>query len=449
MGREVDALARFAAELRWADIPAPVQRHAKIVFLDTLGVILAGGTRPEVKALRERLDLGAGKGATVYAPPWGEQDPRTAGLLNGIAGRAIELCEGMRYVQCQAAIQVLPGLLAVAEHQNRSGEELLTAFVAGYECAGRFAAAFTPRPLAHPNGQAGLLGGVAAGARARGLDAAGTSLALRIAAGLVMTPSYTNAVAGATALNAPGGMSGFAAALAPELALAGFAAKDDAIDESLGQLTGDGFKAEGLATDLGRTWGITRNYFRLYACCNPIHPALDALKECLAVLKPRPEHVERIDAATVRFASVMNNPAPPNYFGSKYSFPHAAATMVVRGNAGYAEMDDSALQDPAIAALRPKVTLVEDPALTAQAPRLKPARVTVRLKDGRSHTVSVESHRGDDRTPFGEEELRAKFRQLAGTVLPAAGVAAVEAAVGQAETWTSTRELPALLRRHG
>lgn len=447
MGREVDALARFAAELRWQHIPASVQRHAKIVFLDTLGVILAGGTRPEVKALREGLHLGAGSGATVYAAPWTEQDPRTAGLLNGIAGRAIELCEGMRYVQCQAAIQVLPGLLSVAEHQDRSGEELLTAFVAGYECAGRFASAFTPRPLAHPNGQAGLLGGVAAGARARGLDAAGISLALRIAASLVMTPSYTNAVAGATSLNAPGGMSGFAAALAPELALAGFVAKDDAIEESLGQLTGDGFRPEGLDTDLGKAWGITRNYFRLYACCNPIHPALDALKECLRVLQPRAEDVERIEAATIRFASVMNNPAPPNYFGSKYSFPHAAATMVVRGGAGYAEMDDSALQDPAIAALRLRVALSEDPAFTAQAPRLKPARVTLRLKDGRSHTVAVESHRGDDRNPFGEEELRAKFRQLAGTVLSPGGVAALEAAVDRVETWGSTRELTALLRR--
>jgi 2-methylcitrate dehydratase PrpD len=159
--------------------------------------------------------------------------------------------------------------------------------------------------------------------------------------------------------------------------------------------------------------------------------------------------VERIEAFTVRFASVMNNPAPPNYFASKYSFPHAAATMVVRGGAGYAEMDDSALQEPAIAALRPKVALAEDPALSAQAPRLKPARVTLRLKDGRSHTVAVDCHRGDDQHPFEEIELRTKFRQLAGTVLSPAGVGAVEAAVDRIESWKSARELPALLRQNG
>ena len=42
-------------ETRCEDIPEPVRRHAKLVLLDTLGVILAGGERPEVAALRERL----------------------------------------------------------------------------------------------------------------------------------------------------------------------------------------------------------------------------------------------------------------------------------------------------------------------------------------------------------------------------------------------------------
>ena len=50
---------------------------------------------------------------------------------------------------------------------------------------------------------------------------------------------------------------------------------------------------------------------------------------------------------------VMRDPAPVNYFASKYSFPHAAATMVVRGHAGFSALDDSALADPRIAALRP------------------------------------------------------------------------------------------------
>jgi 2-methylcitrate dehydratase PrpD len=449
MGRQIEALAQFVARTQWGDVPAPVQRHCKLVLLDTLGVILAGAQRPEVVELRARLAPTAGSGATVYAHGWPQHDPRTAALLNGIGGRSIELCEGLRLVTGQAAMQVLPGVLAVGEHADSSGREMLAAFIVGYDLAARFNFAFTPRPLAHQNGQASLLAAVAAGARLRGLDAAGISLAMRIATTFVMTPSYTNAVAGATTLNVAGGMSGFAAALAPDLALAGFTAQDDAIEEALGHLVGGGFKPEGLLDELGKRWEITRNYFRLYACCNPIHPALDMVQEALAALQPMPGDIERIDIATYRFASVMRNPDPPNFFASKYSLPHVAAVMTVRGNAGHSALDDTALHDPAIAALRQRVHVTEDPAMSAVAPRLRPARVTLILKDGRQSTHACDSHRGDFNRPFAESEIRAKFHELAGTALTSDGVKHVEAAVDRCEQWQSVRELTVLLRRHG
>jgi 2-methylcitrate dehydratase PrpD len=209
------------------------------------------------------------------------------------------------------------------------------------------------------------------------------------------------------------------------------------------------FSAEGVTEQLGTRWEITRNYFRLYACCNPIHPALDCLREALAELRPQPDEVQRIDVATYRFASVMCNPDPPNYFASKYSLPHAAAVMVVRGNAGYAELDDTALDDPVIAALRHHVHVSEDPAMSAVAPRLRPARVTVTLTDGRQAAHACQSHRGDFQQPFAEEELRAKFRQLAGVLLTPEGVEWVEAAVDRCEEWQGINELIELLRRHG
>jgi 2-methylcitrate dehydratase PrpD len=449
LGHQVEELARFVAQTRCQDIPEAVRRHARLVVLDTLGVILAGGARPEVAQLRERLAPSAGSGATVYARLWPADDPRTAALINGIAGRSVELCEGLRFVSGQAAMQVLPAVLAVGEQRRSPGREMLAAFILGYDVVGRLAGGFTPRPLAHQNGQVSLLAAAAAGARLSGLDAAGVSRAMRIATTFLLTPSYTNAVAGATALNVAGGMSGFAGALAPELAQAGFTAQEDAIEEALGQLVGGGFALEGILDELGERWEITRNYFRLYACCNPIHPALDCLQAVLAELRPRPDQVARIDVATYRFASVMRNPDPPNYFASKYSLPHAAATMVVRGGAGFAALDDSALGDPVIAGLRHRVHIAEDPAMSALVPRLRPARVTVTLSDGRQATRTTESHRGDFNEPFTESEIRDKFRELAATVLTPAGAAEVELAVDRCEEWKSVGELTELLRRSG
>src|SRR5215475_5543250 len=381
VGEQIEELVRFVSQTSWDDVPETVRRHAKLVLLDTLGVILAGSEQPEVQQLRNRLIASGGQGATVLARNFPTTDPRTAALLNGIAGRSIELCEGHRYVSCQGAVQVVPTVLATGEWSNRSGREAVTTLILGYDVAARIGACLTPRALAHQSGQAPLLGAVAAGARLRGLNIDETSRALRIGATLVLTPSYTNAVAGATALNVAGGMSGFAGVLAPDLALAGFAAQDNAIEEALSSLVGDGFQPGGLLHELGTRWEIRRNYFRLRACCNPIYAALDALEDALTALRPQPDEIERIDVATYRFASVMRNPDPPNYFAAKYSLPHAAAAVVWRGNAGYGSFTEAVVHDPSIMALRHRVHITEDPEMTAVAPRLMPARVTVTLKD--------------------------------------------------------------------
>jgi 2-methylcitrate dehydratase PrpD len=447
VGQHIEGLARFVAQTQWEDIPERVIAHAKLVLLDTIGVILAGSLRPEVERLRERMRTSAGSRATVYARGAPPHEPRTAALLNGIAGRAIELCEGLRLVSGQAGVQILPGVLAVAEHESRSGRDVLAALVLGYEVAGRLGTAFTPRPLAHQNGQASLIGAAAGGARVCGMAAAEVSRAMRMAAPLVLTPSYTHVVAGATALNVAGGMSAFVGALAPDLVQAGFEGCDDAVEEALAELVGSGFRPETVTDGLGTRWHITENYFRLYACCNPIHGALDCLQDLLSRLRPRAEDIERIDIATYRFASVMRNTEPPNFFASKYSLPHAAAVMIVRGHAGHAAMDDSALEDPAIAALRRRVHITEEPAMSAVAPRLRPSRVTVTLKDGRQETAARDSHRGDFNEPFEESELRDKFRELAGLVVTSRGAAELEAVLDRCESWRDLSELRDVLRR--
>src|SRR3981189_2410103 len=188
MGQQIERLAHFVARTQWDEIPESVQRHAKLVLLDTLGVILAGAGRPEVRQLRDRLAAGAGSGATVCGRGWPAHDPRTAALLNGIAGRSIELCEGLRLVSGQAAMQILPGVFAGGEHAGRPGREVLAALVLGYDIAGRLAGGFTPRPLAHQNGQVSLLAAAAAGARPRGLDAHRMRRPLRLATTLVVQP---------------------------------------------------------------------------------------------------------------------------------------------------------------------------------------------------------------------------------------------------------------------
>jgi hypothetical protein len=73
--------------------------------------------------------------------------------------------------------------------------------------------------------------------------------------------------------------------------------------------------------------------------------------------------------------------------------------------------------------------------------------VTVTLKDGRSATHACESHEGDFNQPYAEAVLRGKFRELAGHVLDAHGVAQIEQAIDRCEEWASLVDFTALLRK--
>ena len=447
MGEQIEKLAQFVARTGWDDMPAAVRRRAKLVLLDTIGVTLAGAARPEVIGLRVRLLAGPGRGATVLAPGLPQADIRTAALLNGIAARAVELCEGSRGLQ--PSPHILPGVLAIAEQRRMGGRAMLGAFILGYEVAGRLNRGYTQRAFSHPNGQLSLLAAAAAGARLHGLDGAGISLAMRVATTMLMTPSYNNTVAGGTTLNLPAGLGAVAGTLAPEMAAAGFTAQADAIEEALGVMVGAGFSPAKLNDDLGQHWEILENYFRFYACCNPIHAALDSLAETLAVLKPKPAEVARVEVKAFAFASVMRNPAPPNYFASKYSLPHAAAVLIARGGLGFAEIDDSSLADPVVATLRPLVQIVEDPVMTARStPTLRPARVTLTLKDGRSATAARENSVRDTLREDPEPQVRAKFRELAAVHLTPTGMDALEAAVDRCEEWQTMSDLIEPLRQN-
>lgn len=122
--------------------------------------------------------------------------------------------------------------------------------------------------------------------------------------------------------------------------------------------------------------------------------------------------------------------------------------MIFNGHAGFSSLDDASLSNPVIKALQPLVHVEEDAEMTAVAPRLRPARVTLSLKDGRCATMSRQSHRGDFQEPCAEVEIRKKFRELAALVLTEDGAIAVENAVDRSDQWQNLQQLVALVRQY-
>ena len=59
-----------------------------------------------------------------------------------------------------------------------------------------------------------------------------------------------------------------------------------------------------------------------------------------------------------------------------------------------------------------KVTVAEDPAMTARLPEKRPATVEVEMMSGKTFNAQVETNRGDWQDPYTPSQLRAKFLSL-------------------------------------
>ena len=97
-------------------------------------------------------------------------------------------------------------------------------------------------------------------------------------------------------------------------------------------------------------------------------------------------------------------------------------------------------------ALARRVEVVEDPALTALTPRVRPARVEVRLADGRVLERQVDQPSGEFDRPYPEAALREKFLGLADASLGQPGARAAWDLCRRVGELKSARELTDGLR---
>ena len=136
--------ARFVAEARWEDLPAAVQRKARMCLADSLGATLAGTlTRVSRISADYAAEAWGGDQATIlrHEPGRGLHGLRAsmagAAFANANAANGLDLDDSARYAYGHAGAQIFPAALAVAEALDRTGAELLTALVVGYEVAHR------------------------------------------------------------------------------------------------------------------------------------------------------------------------------------------------------------------------------------------------------------------------------------------------------------------------
>lgn len=416
MKKELDRLAKFASNLTYDSLPAEVIARAHWVIRDTVAAIIGGMQEPEVTAL---ATFAAQKhpGSVTLLGHGGKTEAGWATLVHGTAGTTLEMDEGHAFARGHAAIHALPPALALAEPHNRSGKELITAFIAGYEVAARAGMASRLRPVVHPFGAWGVLGAAAITAWFKDMDIADMAGVLELAASYAIAPSFATAYQGANVRNTFAGVVNRGGLLAADLYELGFRGEDGALQSVFGEILGQSFDTLPLVDGLGERYEIMRGYFKPYSSCRYTHAAVDAVMALNTKQDFNLKDIEVIEVATYDIAANLNDPSPQTPLAGRFSMPYVVAASLATGGAGPEIFTPDLMHDPSIRGLAARVQVTEDPAFTEMTPSQRPARITIKLKDGNHRQHTVLGSKGDPDQPMTELELEAKFMQLVSAVI--------------------------------
>lgn len=425
----LDTLAGFFADLCYEALPADVVERAGWVLADCLGAIAAGAQEAEMRALIERMVAENGDGPAAILGSGKAAAPMIAAFLNGTSGTFLELDEGNQFARGHPGMHVVPAILAMAQQTKVTGRDLLTALVAGYEVGSRIGIASKLRMSMHPHGTWGTVGAAVAVGKLMGYDAVQLREIVSVSTSLGLTTSRKTMLEGGTVRNTFTGASNQMGILAHHLIQAGFSGEADGLATVYGTVIAEDYRPEEMVAELGSRWEITRNYFKRHACCRYTHGTLDALEKISEVLDP--DDIEKIEVRTYSMAAQLEDRAPRNTLAGKFSVPFAVATTIVNGSSGVESFRMAKVADARIRRLAQRVTVSEDPALTAMMPAYRPARVAITLRSGETLEAGTDMNRGDAEDPYGPEDLTAKFHEM---VAPLLGAERTEALLRQCLT---------------
>jgi 2-methylcitrate dehydratase PrpD len=445
-------LARFAANLRYEDIPADVIAHAKLCLLDGIGVCLQGSALPWTRILQATVEMEGGKPA---ASLWGtglKGSVSQAALVNGTAGHAFEMDDMHKESILHPNSLTSPIALAYAEAEGATGRDMLTAIVAGYEVGTRVGNAATMALFLdgfHPQGTSGTFVAGAAAGKMRGLDAAQMQNCLGItgscAAGLMAAQE------GAMVKRLHAGRAAQSGVLAAELASRGFTGISNILEAGYGgYLSSYSSKPvpEKLTQGLGSTWETLNVGFKMYPTVTSIHSALDALRILMAQHKLSAADIASIDVACSHMTHVHTAwpYKPAGITAAQMNMFFGLAVTALSGKVTAADLTEARLRDPDILDFITRITAHDDAEIEAMGPAFRHAcRMTVTTRAGQKLFHEELARRGSPENPVNPAEVEEKFRGNVAALLSGAEADRIISLVNGFETMTDAGPLLAIL----
>lgn len=330
-------LAEFAVGLKYETIPNAVIDRAKTCIIDTVGAMTFGADQPWSRIIIEYVmrTTAPGKGSIVGTEH--KARGQLASLANGALAHAFELDS-----LCYPSVGVHPGAsltapgIPVAQAQGRSGKELLTAFVAGFEVmyrVGDAARSSSEQIGFHAPGLTGVFGGAIVTGLLMKLDADRMTHALGIAGSMCSGLLEFSQSGGGMVKRLHLGRAAEGGALAATLAREGFTGPATILEGKFGFLAAFAKEKDParLTRGLGEEWHTLKTMLKRYACHITAHVPVTAALELRAKHGFKGSDVATVSIATnEKVVSHHNITEPQDTMMCQYSVPFCVALALHR-----------------------------------------------------------------------------------------------------------------------
>ena len=394
-------------------------------MLDTLGVMLAGGAHPSVRALAQAAARGEGRAALATG---GRADAEAAALVNGAAAHVWDFDDTSYTGIMHGSAVVLPAALGLAQEVGSGADALRRAFVAGSEVAYVLGDLCTHAHYFQgwwSTVTLGLTGATTAAGCLLELDENAMTSAIGLAAS---ASGGGKAVLGTDAKPLLVGDAARRAVTFARAAKAGLTGPEDAFENERGflKLLNRGVALEAELETIGRRWRLCDPglLFKTSPVCSAALAAIEQMNALMAELGASADEVAGVHAEApelVYQSLVFPNPVTPQEM--QFSLPYALACAALHGRVRFEDLAPGDV-GPEKAALMARVSVKRAPDLSTEAMREKypeSIRLTLSLKDGRTAAGFCGTARGMPERPLSDEELLEKFRAsvaYAGISLP-------------------------------
>ena len=425
-------LSQFVSDIKYENIPAEVIERAKMIMLQTIGVTLAArNTSITEKICKIAVEANGGEGGTTTV--WGTGKKLSA--INSALALGT-MSDALDWEDCSwtghPSAGVIPCAWIAAEEKHKSGKDLLTAIVAGYEVYQRIAMAVQPSEKQWIKKDWGLtswqiFAAIIPIAKLYGFDARKVDQSIGMGCECSTIPVAYHAITMSDFYHYEHGYrarDGFMVAKAVEK---GIHNQRDALDEPRCYTAAicEDPDPTWFTRDLGSRWLTMETLMKHWPANMWVQTPAEIIADMVQIHGFVPESIESI---VIEPPIIDRMWAPDEGFTyvthAQFSVPYVIATMLYHPVPGAYWYTPEMMKNPKIIDLAKRVTPGASPSDSPmsgfdqfRSGSYPMKTITVTLKNGQVYTGSMDCHKGHPKNMMTRNEFVERFRLQASPAL--------------------------------